>query len=317
MTAPILQILWSHRRAFLGVMCLTFLVLAIGIFMLPKSRALVRSSIEIGFAIINEKQEPLEPPEQVARRIPSIYAPAVLLAMEKTGTSPSILSMLQNPSVESIGRTLVVVSAIDASAENEAKAFQEAISDQVIKEETPRVQLLREVAALRIASITSASDNLEREIKANAAEIERISALSDDLRGQLEKQRANLATLYQRAGAAQQPGERSTIETEIRELSEQISSQTRLMGILTLERVEFTRDLAETRRQYERQIKALADAQLEQKMFNETHVSLAPSLMPAATSSRRLSMLLLALTISVLVAFGTVVLLHNVAGRRI
>jgi hypothetical protein len=297
-------------------MCLTFLVLAIGIFMLPKSRALVRSSIEIGFAIINEKQEPLEPPEQVARRIPSIYAPAVLLAMEKKGTSPSILSMLQNPSVESIGRTLVVISAIDASAENEAKAFQEAISDQVIKEEIPRVQLLRELAARRIASITSASDTLEREIKANAAEIERISALSDDLRGQLEKQRANLATLYQRAGAAQ-PGERSTIETEIRELSEQISSQTRLLGILTLERVQFMRDLAETRRQYEPQIEALADAQLAQKMFNETRVSLAPSLLPVATSSRRLSMLLVALTISVLVAFGTVVLLHNVAGRSL
>src|ERR1700738_3736798 len=151
MTAPIVQIVWSHRRPFLCVICLTFLAFAIVIFTMP-GRATVRSSIEIGSAVVNGKQELFEPPEHVARRIPSVYGPAALLAMAGKGTSPAILSALQNPSVESIGRSVVVLSTIDPSAENEAKEFQEAIANQVLKEDTPRAQILREGIAARLAS---------------------------------------------------------------------------------------------------------------------------------------------------------------------
>jgi hypothetical protein len=298
-------------------MCLTFLALAIVIFTLPNQRVAVRSSIEIGFTIINEKQEPLVPIEQVARRIPSVYAPAVLVAMEKNGTAPSILSSLQNPSVENIGGSVVVVSNVDPSAENEAKEFQAAIADQVIKQQTPRVQALREGIATKIASAIMAFDDVKQEVTGAAREIEHISPLIEGLRGQIENERANLATLYQRAGAAQQPAERSTLEAQIRELQEQISTHTNLMGELTLERAHLTRDLAATRRLYEQQTKAVADVQLEQKMFSETHISLPPSLMPPPTTkSRGLSLLVVAFAISILVAFGTVVLVHNIAERK-
>jgi len=316
MTALIMQIIWLRRRLFLLVMCLTFLALAIGIFAIPQ-RVTVRSSIEIGSTTTYEKQEPFEPPEQVARRIPSVYGPAALLAMAGKGTSPSILSALQNPNVESIGRSVVVVSTVEPSAENEAKEFQNALADQVIKQQAPRAQALRENIAANIASATKASDNLGQEVSSAVKEIERINALSDGLRGQIESQRGNLATLYQRAGVAQQPGERSTVEAQIRELQEQISSQTSLMGRLTLERADLTRDVARARRQYEAQTEALAEAQLKQKTFNETRISLPPSLMPARSASRSLSLLVVALAISILVAFGIVVLLHKIAEREI
>jgi chromosome segregation ATPase len=239
--------------------------------------------------------------------------------MAKKGTSPSILSALQNPSVESIGRSVVVVSTVDPSAESEAKEFQETTVHHIIEELAPRARALREDIAARISFATKASDSLEQQIKADANEIERNSALSDDLRGQLENKPANLAALYQRTGTALQPGENITVEAQIRELREQITSQTNLMGSLTLERSDLIRDLAMIRGLYEVQARALADAQFEQNSFIETRISLPPSLMPATTTatSRRLSLLLVAFAISVLAAFGTVVLLHNVVERKV
>jgi len=313
MTAPILQIVWLHRRPFFFVMGLTFLALAVVIFMLPK-RATVRSTIEIGSAVIGEKQEAFEPPENVARRILSVYGPAALFATAGKGTSPSILSALQNPSVESIGRTVVIVSTIDPSFENEAKEFQETIADLITKELASRTQALRESITARISLAKRAADNLEQQIKADANEIDRISALSDDLQGQLQRQRASLGELYQRTGTALQPGEGTIVELHIREMQEQISRQMTLIGNLVLERFNVTSDLAKTRRHYEAQGRTIADTQFEQNSFSETRISLPPSSTPASTAatSRRLSLLLVAFAISVLAGFGTVVLLHNI-----
>jgi hypothetical protein len=316
MTASIVQIVWLHRRLFIFVMGLTFLALAIATFTIPE-RATIRSSIEIGSAIIGDKPEPFEPPEQVAKRIPSVYGPAALLAMAKKGTSPLILRELQNPNVESIGRSVVVVSTIAPSAENEAKEFQESIADQIIKELAPRARALREGIAARIVLASKASDNFEQQITADANEIEHIRAFSDDLRGRLENHQADLAALYQRTGAALEPGASNIVEAHIRELNEQILIQITLMGKLALERSHLTRELATTRRLHETQGMAIADVQFERNSFNETYTSLPPSLMPARTTSRRLSLLLVALTISILVAFGTAVLVHNVGREKI
>jgi hypothetical protein len=317
MNAPVLQIFWSHRFSFLSVACLTFIVLALVIFTLPK-RATVRSSIDIGSAAVGDKQEAFEAPENVARRIPSVYGPATLLAMSNKGVSPAILGALQNPSVESIGRSVVILNTIDPRLEEEAKEFQEATAGLVINDLAPRARALRESIETRIALATKAADNLERQIKDDADEIERISALTDDLRSQLEKQRASMATLYQRTGTELQPGESSTIEAHIREMHEQISSQTNLISSLLLERSDVTRDLATTRRLRDTQGKAVADAQFEKNSFNETHMSLPPALMPATEPAKRtLSLILVALAISLLAGFGTVVISHNLSTRKI
>jgi hypothetical protein len=315
MNDPVLQIFWLHRRLFLGIMCLTFLALAIGIFVLPRPRAIVRTSIEIG--VINETLQPLEPPEQVARRIPGVYAPAIILAMARKGTPPSILGALQNSTVENIGRSLIVLTAIDASAEKEAKEFQEAITDQIIKEEAPRAQMLRDEIAERIALTKKAADKLDRQTDFVATELERIRTLSDNLQGQIENQEATVAALRQRAETTQQPTDRSAIEDEIRKFQGQISNQVTLMGSLTLERSRLMRNLAMTNQAEEAQIRLLADAQLEQKLFAETRVSLAPSLMPVTASYRRTNLLFVAIAISILVAFGTVVLVHNFVEQKI
>jgi hypothetical protein len=317
MIAPILQIFWSHRVSFLIVMCLTFIALAFVIFTLP-TRATVRSSIEIGSAAVGGQQEAFEPPENVARRIQSVYGPATLLAMANKGVSPSILGALQNPNVESIGRSVVMVSTIDPSLEKEAKEFQEIIADLVTKELAPRARTLRESIANRLALASKVADDIEQQIKDDGNEIDRIGALTEDLRSQIEKQRANLAALYQRIPTAQ-AGDSAMLEAEIREQREQISSQTNLMGNLILERSNVARDLATMRRLRDRQAEAVADAQFEKNGFKETHISQPPALMPATESvrRRRFSLLVVAFAVSLLVGFGTIVMSHNMGARKI
>jgi hypothetical protein len=310
-----LQIIWLRRRAFFSLMCLTSLACAIGIFAIPE-RATIRSSLEIGSADVDQKEEPLEPPEHVIQRIPAIYAPAALRAMAEKGISSSILSALQYPRVDAIGRSVVVVSTVDPGIANEAKEFQQTIADYIIEELAPRGRASSEAVATRIALATKASDNLQQQIEADSSDIESISALTIDLQDQIEKQRVNLAELYQRSGTTPPPGESVTIEANIRELNEKISNQTTLIGSLTLERSQLVRELATTRHRAEEQARAIADAKFEQKSLVETHLSLPPSLMPAATASHRLSLLFIALVTSVLVAFGIVTLLHNADTRK-
>jgi hypothetical protein len=305
------QVVWSYRRTFLLVTCFTFAVLSVGILTLLKRTSTVRSSIEIGSAVVGDKQEAFESPEYIAKRISSVLGPAALLIMAKEGTSPSILSALQNPRVESIGRSVVVTNTVDPGLESEAKQFQEITANRLIEELAQRAHALREAINVRISLAKEAFDDLQRQIKIHEVEISRISALIDDSQTQLEKQRADLARLYQRMGTALQPAESSPIEAQIRELREQISSQSNLIGRLILDRSDLTHSLTATRHLFATQSTTIADAQFEQNSFNETRISLPPSLMPAPTSSIRPSLFLVALAMAILVSFGIVVLLHN------
>src|SRR5437868_8896055 len=109
--APILKIMWLYRNPFLVVTFFTFIAMAVAIFSLPQ-RVMIRSAIEIGSAVINEKQESFDLPEHVARGISTIYGPAALVAMAAKGASPLVLRELQNPSAENIGRSVTIVTVI-------------------------------------------------------------------------------------------------------------------------------------------------------------------------------------------------------------
>jgi chromosome segregation ATPase len=211
-----------------------------------------------------------------------------------------------------------MVSTIDPGLEKEAKEFQKTTADLVVKELAPRAAALRQRIETRIAMAIKAGDNFEQQIKDESNEIDRIGVLTDDLRSQFQKQRENLAALYQRtATAPPAAGEGATLEAEIRELHEQISSLTNLMGRLTLERSRLIRELTDTQRLREAQDATIANAQFEKNGLVETYISLPAMLMPAMEpTKRRLVLLLVALAVSLLVGFGTIVMSHNMSARK-
>ena len=84
MTESMLKSLWSYRRTFFATALGIFAILTVLIFLIAKDFA-IRSSIEIGATLINDKLESLEPPEQVAKQINSSYVIAALLAAAQRG----------------------------------------------------------------------------------------------------------------------------------------------------------------------------------------------------------------------------------------
>jgi uncharacterized protein YceH (UPF0502 family) len=311
MTAPILTIMWSYRRSFLLAMGLTFLVLALVILMLP-NRAAIRSSIEIGSTLVAGKSEPFEPTENVAKRIASLYGPAALLAISEKGYSSS--TKLKIPNVESIGRFAVLVSNIDPSVEKETKELHQAIIDLIFTELLPRGQALSESTKARVSLAEKNSESLRQQIKVELNEMDILNNLTSDLRRQVEDLRARLATLYRRVGSSQQQsGESAPLEAQIRELNEQISAQTSLIGNLTIKGSDLARDLARTRRQSEMQDQDLAEAKFEQISLRETRIALPPTrTFTQGEQSRRFNFLLIAAAVSVLAGFGAVALTHNI-----
>lgn len=318
MTAPVLGIFWSHRFLFLFVAFVMFAALAAVIFMLPApARTTIRLAIEIGSVAVGDKPEPFESPESIARQISNVHGPAALLALAKTGTMPSILRVLQSPSVESIGRSVVMVSTIDSSLEKEAMEFQRTTADLVAKQLEPRAQALRARIATRLALAARATNSLEQQIRDDTSEIKRIDTLIDDLSRQLETQRTRLVTLYHRTGTELQLGESEKLEVQIRELQEQITNQTKLMDNLVRERFSFVRSIPMTRSLLDAQARALADAQFESGSFRETQILMPSASMPTNESARQQrSLLFAAFTVSLLAGFGAIVMSHNMGARR-
>jgi hypothetical protein len=304
-TDPMLQILWSLRRLFLWVMCLTFVILATITFTLTNQLATVRSSIEVGSSTVNQKQEPFDPPDQVARQVSSVYVPTALSELEKKGASPSVLHSLRTTTVESVARSLVLVSTIDARAENEAKEFHQSIADQIINAQSRRAQLIRDVITERIATARRRSISLSEQSDTAAREIDSINVLSKDLRGQIERERASLADLVD-----------SKDDERASRLQGQISSKMISLASLTIERAKLIQSLMTLRQQSDAQAGVLVQAQFDEKTLGEPRVSLPPLLISMKDTPRRLSLLFIAFTISILIAFGTVVFVHRVTEAR-
>jgi flagellar biosynthesis chaperone FliJ len=312
MTSTMLELL-TYRRTFACIMLATFVVLVILIFLTSRREHSVRSAIEVATVFNNEKQEALDPPDQVARQVTGVYLYPALLAVADRGASPAALEALAGLRAEAIGRTVTMVSAIRENQKDDAKSFQQFIIDEIIKDRASFMQALRENIAARIATARRISGQLENQMKGLESEIVDGAARGEELRKQLEGRRSELSAKFQ----APMEGLEARIgnEAEIRELRDQISAQQGLVNDIASERFQLLEVLGSVRRAKEVQLKIITSTQQEQQMLSETRVLLAPMLIPISTKPSTVLLLLAALIASALVAFGAVVLLYNF-GRR-
>ncbi|MGY4237933.1 hypothetical protein ACVIIW_006880 [Bradyrhizobium sp. USDA 4449] len=137
-TTTILETLQSFRVTCLSVAGIAFVLLAAAIFIFVQPRSLIRSAIEIGTFSVNGREEPIESPELLAKRIPAVYVPAALGALAKNSAQLSTLGALQNSSADSIGQTVTIQTNVDPAAAEEAKAFHQKVIDQIVEEEAQR-----------------------------------------------------------------------------------------------------------------------------------------------------------------------------------
>ncbi len=311
-----LQTLSSYRWTLLSIAGLTFLLLAVSILVLVKPRATIRSAIEIGFVSVNGKDELVDTPELVAKRIPAVYAPAVLSEMAKKDVPAATLGALQNSTAESIGRTVALQSVTNPSAEADAKEFQQKVLDRIIEDQKWRSSFLREAVAARTVLAKRSADELGQQITDDQKASDELKALSDEFRDSLRVQREDLASQQLQRRASQQSDPAFADDTRLRGPRELISAQLSLLGNLAIERGELARGLLAARVQRGARENDLANAQLAERSATETRVTLAPESMVTPAGSRRLGFLFIAAIASILVAFAAAALLHNFAATR-
>lgn len=315
---PGLQVVWSYYRTFLFVLALTFLGLASAIFLLIKPVATVRCTIDIGSIFSGGREQWLEPPELVAKRIHVVYAPSAVVELADKGVPALALRAMQNSSVETAGGSIAIVTTIDASAQDQAKLFQQEIADRIVKEHAARAQLMREALAAQTAVAKRTAENVERNVNDLAKEKQRVEALLKQTQTILGDQQVKLERLHQSPSTSQQSDETMTIDARVIALQTQITALDRLAGdLLALGRAQLTRDLVATRNKDELAADVLAKAEESVKGSHKTRVSQPPVLMPMAARSRRPALLLVAFIASLLLAFGAVIVLHDLGRRRI
>ncbi|MET4391361.1 hypothetical protein ABIB73_007150 [Bradyrhizobium sp. F1.4.3] len=307
-----IQTLSSFRWVLLSIAGLTFLLLAVSIFVFVKPRTTIRSAIDVGFVSVYGKDELVDTPELVAKRIPAVYAPAVLSEMAKKDVPAATLGALQNSTAESIGRTVALQSVTDPSAEADAKEFQQKVLDRIIEDQKWRSNFLREAGAARTVLAKQSADELAQQITDDQKAIDELKALSDEFRVSLRAQREDLASQQLQRHASQQSDPAFADDnTQLHGPRELISAQLNLLGNLTIERTELARELMAARVLHEARKSELARAQLAARSVTETRVTLAPESMATTAGSRRLGFLFIAAVASVLAAFAAAAVLHN------
>jgi len=294
----------SYFLIFLGALGLTFLSLAVAIFVLIKPLVTVRSIVEIGFVFVQTRESNIEEPEAVVRLITAKYAPEALSAMVNKGVPAAVTNALATSTAENAGRSVMIVSTIDPAAENQAKEFQQKIIDQILQEETKRAQLVRERLRSRIGVTEKAVANLRQEADAlvrTADDVDNVladaKARKDELTGTSERTRGN--------SAPPAPSPDGLGHTSTRTIED-----------LTLERAKLAQHLVRTRHQLDDRTRNIARARYSLESIREAIVSQQPQLVSGSPNAQRLNLLFVALVTSILLAIGAIALVRELDGTK-
>lgn len=313
-TTAVLGALTWFRVAFLSVAGITFVLMAAAIFVFVQPRSLVQSAIEIGTVSLNDKEEPIESPDLVAKRIQAVYVPAALATLGKSGAPQSTLAALQNSSADSIGQTVSIQTTIDPAAAEEAKAFHQKIIDQIVEEDGKRIDLVREAAAAQTVLLKQTSDAVDQQIADYGKMLDRLGGLLPKTEGSLRDREVERGTALQRA--ATQPGGDDKTSAYIDGLRKEIAGHLQLLATLSEDRAQSTRNLTELRARHDTLAFALLDAQVTARTIKNTRVMLAPEVMPQPVGAKRLPLLFIAAVASILIAFGAIAFLHSFVVAR-
>ena len=207
--------------------------------------------------------------------------------------------------MENVGSSLILISAIDAHAENKAMEFHRSIANQITNAQLSRAKLIRDVITERIASAQRSSIKLSEQTDVAAKEIANINSLSEDLRREIEREQAGLAVAVN-----------SKDEERASRLQGQLSSKMTSLANLTIERARLTQSLVTLLQQQDTQSGLLAQSRFQEKMLSEPRASL-PSLSTSMKDTpRRVRLLFVAFTVSILIAFGTIVFVQRATETR-
>jgi len=306
----VIRELLPYRRPFVLTLLVALLVLAVSLFMVRREYS-VRSTIAVPATFADNKLKPLYQPDQMAKQVTSGYLFPALLELSQKGVLPSTLNTLERTKAEAAGLFVNLSSSVQESQQDDARRFQQLIVDQIIKERAVEVEALRKSVAAKVASANRASRDLVQQTRDFESQIQTLSASAEELKKQIGSRQSELTTAFKNTANSNSAEERAVKETVVRELREQIGSLLVLTRDTDTQRLGMARALVDIKRQNEEQLKAAADGERELETISDTRVLLPPSVIPVSIGPRRLSLLLAGFFLSLMAAFGTVVVLYN------
>ncbi len=305
------QLRTYYSKTFLIVMFGLFFVSGIFIFLLPRTYFVV-SALEVGLVLVGDRQEPIEPPEQVAKQITSFYLRPALIEISKKGVSQVVLDALVNLKAEAVGRAVIMQGDGDTKLEDSSKVLQQMIIDLLIRDRLASTQIVRDASKFKVESAKRLSAQLETQASMLEREIDTSELRVAEITRQIDIFQVQLAEKFRSLPTSQTPIS-VVLESEIREIRDQISTSQSLRKDIASQRSQSIRDLAELRSRIQEQLKLVDTGQREQRSTSDMHMLVLPTAFPSPIGPRRISLLLAALALSGLVAFGTAALLHKLS----
>jgi hypothetical protein len=233
--------------------------------------------------------------------------------MSKEGASTAVLNALQSSIIEANQLSIVIATAVDATAEDTARQFQERLAELILREEMPRVDALR----MRMTATDNAKDlsNYERQISTNREQIDRVSKRIAEIENSRRDLEVELKDLLQRQQSTGQADTESPLQSRIRWIQDQLANQLAALTALSIQQSSFVLAVGAAEEFVQYLAQAADGRQFDQKTFTEPHVSLPPTTMLVTPQWRRTGLLAVALVVSILIAFGVVTTISNLPAK--
>jgi hypothetical protein len=310
MEVSIYRMIWSRRRVFVAAASLVFLCSATVILNLPLSYN-VKSSIEIASTLVAGRLQPIEAPDQVAKRATDRYFPSALLKLESQGASSSELMNLQSLKADAIGPEIILSSKMTSGEEGNYKLLQEDIANQIVESHAALSRSTRELLAINISSAKRSAQNLEQQLNTTNEEF---ASLKERVASQVNSLQIMRDEFRQRINAAKREQNSMSGEAEIRELRERIGSAETMSRDGDAAIARLYREQSELRRLREEQLRNIANSELELSAITPSRVTLSPSKIPVPVGARKALLLVSALISSLVFALIIVFIVDRTKG---
>lgn len=276
-------------KAFVVIATGIFLVLCLIILVLPRLY-IVQSSLEIGALLVNGKQDPIEPPDQVARQIAGPYLSSALVTLTKGIAPPAALKTLR---AEAIGRLVVIQNTVPASLEQAAKDLQQKVLENAIEDRAPALRALQKRRGFELESARRLLQATKQQRNSLEDQLRRATLLADQIHEEL----------------ATKPNDPTTKQAP-QELQRRPDAEgpPAIIAVSSLQ-LRLTDLLAQADKQVEDQSKIIST--IESDPAPETRIQANPTLLAAPAGPGPFYLFAAALPASALISFGLIVLMRR------
>jgi hypothetical protein len=308
-----LELILRYWRLFAVTALALFILASLTIFALPQNHT-IRSTVQVGAFVEPRgapRLEPLEQPDQTAKRIQDVFLPDEIAALPDNGPPSTSGATFQNLKAEAIGRTIVIQGSAKENSLAAYKELQQRIIDRVMRDHTAIAQFVREGLNSKIISQRRSIDDLAQGIKRIEDESNRLRKSDEENRARSTALREELAEKQKQTPTQQASGGSTADQAAVRLIDQQINESSEHTSNLVAARTRVLLDGVSARSLLDGLAESLANNERTLREMEDTRVILPPTSMSTPVGPRRLYLLIVAAIGSILLSAGAVVWFHK------